>query len=105
MCEAAYANELRDAEAGGDGEWVHERDIFLGVERLGGSSIVMPALEEHVATKLAAKAQVLKERSKACGEAQFAREAAPGIVGDAGGGKERGGGKCGGGRRARRGAR
>ena len=42
MWEAAHADSLRDAEAGGDGDWIEERDIFLGVERMGGAAIVMP---------------------------------------------------------------
>ena len=51
MWESAYAKQLRDAEAGSGGStWLEERDILLGVERLSGSSIVMPELEEHVAT-------------------------------------------------------
>ena len=45
----------------------------MGIERLGTGAIVMPELEEHVASKLGAKAQVLKERRKAREEAAAVR--------------------------------
>ena len=74
MWEAAYQTELRSAEAGdASGDWLAERDVFLGIERLGTGAIIMPELEEHVAAKLGARAAVLKERRKAREEAAAAR--------------------------------
>ena len=75
MWEAAYQTELRSAEAGdASGDWLAERGVFLGIERLGTGAIIMPELEEHVAAKLGARAAVLKERRKAKEEASAARD-------------------------------
>ena len=99
MWEAAYQTELRSAEAGdASGDWLAERDVFLGIERLGSGSIVMPELEEHVAAKLGARAAVLKERRKAREEAAAARGSA---ASSGGGASDAADTRAGGGRRGR----
>ena len=99
MWEAAYQTELRSAEAGdASGDWLAERDVFLGIERLGSGSIVMPELEEHVAAKLGARAAVLKERRKAREEAAAARGSA---ASSGGGAADAADTRAGGGRRGR----
>jgi len=78
MWEEIYASALKQAEVGVDhGDWLDERRIFLGAEKSKGHALVCPALEQHVATKLAAESAVLKERRKAREERTLAAGEAP----------------------------
>lgn len=60
-----------------DDSWVEDRRIFLGERRCRGHALVSPALEQHVASRLAEESAVLKEKRKGREERQKARGAVP----------------------------
>ena len=68
---------MRGAEAGdGSDLWLDERTIFLGADRSRGSSLICPALEAYVASRLHDESSVLKERRKGREERLLARSEA-----------------------------
>ena len=74
LWEEVYSHVLLEQQVGsGSAEWVDERRIFLGQTHARGSALVSPDLQSYVASEMASRSAILKERRKGREERRLAK--------------------------------